>query len=41
MRFVAPANRLTQTGGGSNVATLHGAFDKDAFLGDIDEENFE
>src|ERR1700722_17766882 len=31
MRFVAPTNRLTQTGGGSNVAALNGVSDKDAF----------
>lgn len=31
MRFVAPTNRLTQTGGGSNVAALYGAFGEDEF----------
>src|ERR1700722_18711280 len=39
MRFVAPTNRLTQTGGGSNVAALYGACDRDALLGEIDDEN--
>ena len=39
MRFVAPTNRLTQTGCGSNVAALCDALDKDAFLGEINEEN--
>ena len=39
MRFVAPTNRLTQTGGGSNVAAWHGALDRDALLNEKEEEN--